>query len=568
MLQAQQPSSLPLSSSDLVVLKSWIFRTAIDWLIHGFNATLALTIFFAILSQQTYRSGPQLMLLALVVVMLILATTIATLDVLFILLEIPLNGYNVVNVANIIQQATDINIASGMVSRLNYVIGDGIVVWRAWVMFPRNLVARGVLVICFMGSLGGALADGGLGAVRLLHDLSDLGAKNNVLIMALPLLIPNIAATGLIGYKARAQKILILLFESGMFYCGVWIVYIVINLSNETSSIAFQTTSATLPGLATLYPILIILMVVLERSREEIRSRNDMSLSQSIRFAPVQTAASQTESQVERQAEVMSQTVGIPYHDSSKCNLYPDTLCSVSYARYSEVSPPLVFVGEVILQLYPFFVCGKSASFFFFFLIPDILPTALRFLLASLISTESPTTNTLSPNTNPNPCTNTLTFRLAHAHALTNESGTIFRDFKGNGSGNDGGGARNRSRGSFSFHGEDDIDDFDPSSFWSPETIPAPNVSDRYTLLTLAKMMQNAYFSPPTSGGSSSDWYDLGPEWNPNSTFSYGWEPDDDGFRGHVFVSSTNITSPGPDGQTYPSSPELVVLTIKGTSIR
>ncbi|KAF5353591.1 hypothetical protein D9758_013780 [Tetrapyrgos nigripes] len=255
---------------------------------------------------------------------------------------------------------------------------------------------------------------------------------------------------------------------------------------------------------------------------------------------------------------------------------------------------------------------------------PHILPTALRFLLASLISTDSPTTNTLSPNTNPNPCTNTLTFRLDHAHALTNESGTIFRDFKGNCSGNDGGRgrggrsggeeplgtdaetlealqdlyklyslqtsplltyrlpsyaahkalrasiafqARSRSCGS-SFHGEDDIDDFGPSSFWSPETIPAPNVSDRYTLLTLAKMMQNAYFSPPTSGGSTSDGYDLGPEWNPNSTFSYGWEPDDDGFRGHVFVSSTNITSPGPDGQTYPSSPELVVLTIKGTSVR
>ncbi|KAF5353592.1 hypothetical protein D9758_013789 [Tetrapyrgos nigripes] len=254
---------------------------------------------------------------------------------------------------------------------------------------------------------------------------------------------------------------------------------------------------------------------------------------------------------------------------------------------------------------------------------PNILPTALRFLLASLISTDSPTTNTLSPNTNtnPNPFTNTLTFRLAHAHALTNDSRTIFRDFKGHGrglrhgidSGRGGGGSggeepldlealqelytlqtsplltyrppsyaahkalrasiatQARSRSSFAFplsSSQSDDDDFDPSSFWLPETIPAPNVSDRYTLLTLAKMTQNAYFSPPTSGGSSSDWYDLGPEWNPNSTFSYGWEPDDDGFRGHVFVSSTNITSPlGPDGQVYPSSPELVVLTIKGTSV-
>ncbi|KAF5353602.1 hypothetical protein D9758_013777 [Tetrapyrgos nigripes] len=326
MLQAQQPSSFPLSNSDLLVIKSWIFGTAIEWLILGVNATLALTIFFAILSQQTYRSGPQLLLLALVVSMLILATTDATLSLQFFLLQIRLLGYSVVNVAIFQQQVVDIRIAGNMVSRLNYVIGDGIVVWRAWVMFPRNLVVKGILLICFMGSLGGALADGGLAAAELLHGSTDLGNRVNILIMALPLLITNMAATGLIGYKAwlhgqdikktlkdcgnqvsRAQKILMLLFESGMIYCGVWITDTILSFSTKIGSIAFQTIATALPGLATLYPILIILLVALERSREEIRSRNDMSLSQSIRFASVQTAASQTESQVERQTEVMSE---------------------------------------------------------------------------------------------------------------------------------------------------------------------------------------------------------------------------------------------------------------------
>ncbi|KAF5368506.1 hypothetical protein D9758_002313 [Tetrapyrgos nigripes] len=202
MLQAQQPPSLPLSNNDLDTLKGWIFSIAIEWLIHGVNVTLALTIFCAILSQQKYPSGPQLVLLALVVFMLLLATTNATLTVLFSLLQSPLYGYNVDNVANVIQQVTDTSIASNIVARLNYVIGDGIVVWRAWIMFPQNLVVKGILIICFMGSLGGACADGGLATVARLHNLADVGQKKGVLVMTIPLLITNMAATGLIGYKA------------------------------------------------------------------------------------------------------------------------------------------------------------------------------------------------------------------------------------------------------------------------------------------------------------------------------------------------------------------------------
>ncbi|THV00342.1 alpha/beta-hydrolase [Dendrothele bispora CBS 962.96] len=59
-------------------------------------------------------------------------------------------------------------------------------------------------------------------------------------------------------------------------------------------------------------------------------------------------------------------------------------------------------------------------------------------------------------------------------------------------------------------------------------------------------MTNNAYYSDP----SSSNWYDLGPDWN--VSYTYGWEPDSDGFRGHVFVSQDTKT---------------VVLSIKGTSV-
>ncbi|EJU04303.1 alpha/beta-hydrolase [Dacryopinax primogenitus] len=81
---------------------------------------------------------------------------------------------------------------------------------------------------------------------------------------------------------------------------------------------------------------------------------------------------------------------------------------------------------------------------------------------------------------------------------------------------------------------------------WDEDVVPGPDVSDRETVLLLAKMTSNAYTSP-----ENSDWYPLGDRWNYSEPF--GWEPDADGFRGHIFVST--------------DSPPTVVLSIKGTSV-
>ncbi|PCH42089.1 alpha/beta-hydrolase [Wolfiporia cocos MD-104 SS10] len=79
---------------------------------------------------------------------------------------------------------------------------------------------------------------------------------------------------------------------------------------------------------------------------------------------------------------------------------------------------------------------------------------------------------------------------------------------------------------------------------WDEDEVQGPNIESRETLLELAKMTNDAYLSPGESG-----WYDLGNEWN--VSYPFGWEPDADGFRGHVFATSDNST---------------VVLSIKGTS--
>ncbi|KAK9762207.1 putative lipase atg15 [Basidiobolus ranarum] len=68
---------------------------------------------------------------------------------------------------------------------------------------------------------------------------------------------------------------------------------------------------------------------------------------------------------------------------------------------------------------------------------------------------------------------------------------------------------------------------------WDEEEIWVPDMEDKETVLTLAKMTYNTYLAPKTSS-----WYDLGERWQTNSSF--GWEKD--GLRGHVFGNEDNST--------------------------
>ncbi|KAG8890001.1 putative lipase atg15 [Tulasnella sp. 332] len=151
------------------------------------------------------------------------------------------------------------------------------------------------------------------------------------------------------------------------------------------------------------------------------------------------------------------------------------------------------------------------------------------------------------------PSTTPLTFNLRHIHAVSKSADIIFHDVPSGfgitsthaiktrpmivhrpGSYDSFDRARLRSM----HHGESEALD------WDEDEVLGPDVESRETLLELAKMTNNAYVKQGEAG-----WYDLGDKWK-NGTTPFGWEPDTDGFRGHVFVSKDNST---------------VVLSIKGT---
>ncbi|KAL0579582.1 putative lipase atg15 [Marasmius crinis-equi] len=171
-------------------------------------------------------------------------------------------------------------------------------------------------------------------------------------------------------------------------------------------------------------------------------------------------------------------------------------------------------------------------------LLPTFLVPIIDFLLGNGVTTQD-----------------TLSFELRHYHAVSENAHVVFANAKAD-----------QFQEPFTVHTRIQ-NTYRPSSFddfsaarafisqgqghltgtvlgWEEHEVNGPDVGKRETILTLAKMANNAYVVDP----SDPEWYDLeGKNWT--DTYPFGWE--DDGFRGQVFATPDNST---------------VVVSIKGTS--
>ncbi|THV02911.1 hypothetical protein K435DRAFT_792147 [Dendrothele bispora CBS 962.96] len=215
------------------------------------------------------------------------------------IIQIPFTGYNPPNVREYISLITGLQIGLDLMERLNYIVGDIVVVWRAWVLFPRQIPAKIALSICLMGSFAGVSLDTGLLVKGVMKSHSDAWNKSETMILAVPLIFTNLTATALIGLKAwyHFQNIQNNLgstngsSKSGFLYLAFWIAYLVLGLTQDNDTTASQAYQAIMPELVAIYPVLIILLVAHEDNKPE--NLNDMSLSQSIRFASAQASESE-----------------------------------------------------------------------------------------------------------------------------------------------------------------------------------------------------------------------------------------------------------------------------------
>ncbi|KAE9404185.1 hypothetical protein BT96DRAFT_989667 [Gymnopus androsaceus JB14] len=286
---SSEQQSGPLSDADLYALKEWVAETAVSFLLYGIYATFTLIAMYFILARSV-NSSSRFILLVVTVIMFLNSTALVILDLEYILVQIPLGGFNPANPVKAMQLLSNIKIAGNFLERLNFLINDSIVVWRTWILYPHHrvvkLILKHLLAACY-GNLA-TYFDAASG------DLLDL-----------PLLFTNIIATSLVAYKAwyhgkdiqrnlerqwlsknkSSERYSSLLVESGSVYISFWIAATFLTGFGDSTLLSFQVFIASaLPFLSALYPVIIILLVALESNKED-NTRTVFSLSQSMRFA-------------------------------------------------------------------------------------------------------------------------------------------------------------------------------------------------------------------------------------------------------------------------------------------
>ncbi|KAJ7589523.1 hypothetical protein C8J56DRAFT_889067 [Mycena floridula] len=256
--------------------------------------------------------------------------------------QFPSFGFHPPDVGSLIHS---LSLVINIFLRLNYLISDSIVVWRAWILWTNHVWVHGLLSLCLIGSL------------EVLFGKAKAAGSTQSLILTLPLFLTNFIATVLmeckvwqyrveikrnleIGKKTtKVEKILILLTESGAIYCMLWMSYylkkmihtsflcfkivtLVINATKPGDSLASITVTALLPELTILYPTIMILLVALEKVNLE-STVTAPPFSQSIQFASIHRLTTGTGSDVVPNS-TNTNTTSIPLDHGAENSLHSE----------------------------------------------------------------------------------------------------------------------------------------------------------------------------------------------------------------------------------------------------
>ncbi|KAK7437698.1 hypothetical protein VKT23_018414 [Stygiomarasmius scandens] len=186
-------------------------------------------------------------------------------------------------------------IVLSLFSHINSVLSDGIVVWRAWVLYPRNLKVKAFLVFCMIGTIVTASVDCSI-EVKDMPRTHEARSGLGTLWFYLTLLGTNIAATCLVAYKfweyhtsktqiddsaimisrrsgerPKVEKVLILLMESGFIYCFYWVT-VMLSAVRVTADVGHEVLECVLPQIQGIYLTVVILLVTHQKDERDTTS--------------------------------------------------------------------------------------------------------------------------------------------------------------------------------------------------------------------------------------------------------------------------------------------------------
>ncbi|KAK7459573.1 hypothetical protein VKT23_009555 [Stygiomarasmius scandens] len=194
---------------------------------------------------------------------------------------------------------------------INFIIGDAIIAWRAYVLWSRSLIIKCMLLAFFIGNIGIALYNVASFMISV-TSTSDEGHSTNTISTSTAVgyfasLGSNLFATSLIllkswlfrqtmkdafikAKKSTAYQVLVLIIECGLLFGVVQLAAGLITLSSAANdptsfvinsrTLAYYVISAIYPILSGIVPLLMIIIVAGKRSMiDQSMSSKNLSLT-------------------------------------------------------------------------------------------------------------------------------------------------------------------------------------------------------------------------------------------------------------------------------------------------
>ncbi|KAL1718964.1 hypothetical protein EV715DRAFT_263745 [Schizophyllum commune] len=178
----------PLSPNDVPLTGISCMQIGLDFVFYGVQAALSLSAVAALI----HKHDRSRLIMAAVVALWLSSTLEVILDIKSHIIQLQaLSRIPSVSTRDLLLHLT---ITSEMCFRFNFFVSDVIVVWRAWVLWPQNRMAKSVLLLCITGSLVGLLIASVWWVNSLLGQPLPAGAP---FLVTVPLLFTNTVSTAL-----------------------------------------------------------------------------------------------------------------------------------------------------------------------------------------------------------------------------------------------------------------------------------------------------------------------------------------------------------------------------------
>ncbi|TRM63602.1 hypothetical protein BD626DRAFT_273940 [Schizophyllum amplum] len=272
-----------ISEIDVIWLKDWSAQLAVLFIFLGIHACLYLLSAYLLIKEGLRNSRSRLFLFLCTSAMVLVSLLHATLTTEIPALAIPLLSREATleDAEKLSRAARPLKIAVNVLLRVNFAISDTVVVWRAYVLFQESRRARLCLAACLCGTYAAITLNTALIVLEITGHIARSTPRS--LLLTIPLLTTNGTATGMMAWKAwihreyvrdsflrrkhksRAELALLLLVESGLVYCGVWVLAMAASLGAVPGT-ASSTILGSLCSICGAYPTLIVIMIGLQRS--------------------------------------------------------------------------------------------------------------------------------------------------------------------------------------------------------------------------------------------------------------------------------------------------------------